>query len=278
MRSPYGYKVSESCPCCKFRRDRFFCQLLPAELRDFDAVKFVSAHPAGAILFAEQQKCRGIFLLCEGKVKLSCGSSDGRTLVLRIAGAGEVLGLQPALSGDAYEATAEALEPCQVAFAPILDFQRYLREHPAVLSRVSRHLGKEYKAACEQLRMLGLGATTLKRVARFLLAWSADQGSSRDGIPFALPLTQEEIAESVGTTRESVARALTALGKRGLIERRGATFVIHDRAGLQEGRVRQQTSGPAGPRLVRLTPAMRRGHPSKIRPEAGRTDCLRIHR
>ena len=110
MQNPYGFELSESCRSCKFRRNGFFCQLSPDELKDFDAIKHVSAYPADAILFMEQQKSQGIYLLCEGQVKLSFTSSEGKTLALRIAKPGEVLGLLSALSGNPYEVTAETYD------------------------------------------------------------------------------------------------------------------------------------------------------------------------
>ena len=76
MRNPYGFELTESCSTCKFARNGFFCQLSTAELEEFDAMKFVAAQPAGAILFMEQQKSRGIYLLCEGQVKLAFSSSE----------------------------------------------------------------------------------------------------------------------------------------------------------------------------------------------------------
>jgi CRP/FNR family transcriptional regulator len=154
MRGPYGLELSETCRSCKFRRNRFFCQLSADELKDFDAIKHVSAYPAGAILFVEQQRSRGIYLLCEGQVKLSFSSSGGKTLVLRIAKPGEVLGLLSALSDNPYEVTAETLRPCQTAFVYSNDFQKFLRKHPIVFQRVAIHLGwglsysKEWPSSC----------------------------------------------------------------------------------------------------------------------------------
>jgi CRP/FNR family transcriptional regulator, cyclic AMP receptor protein len=217
MKGPYEFDLSESCPTCTLPKDGFFCQFSAPELREFDAAKFISGYPAGAVLFVEEQKCRGIFVLCKGEAKLTCGSSDGRTLILRIAKAGEALGLESALSGGVYEATAETLGPCQVAFVPLRDFERFLREHPLAVARAAGHLGRQYRGACRQLRVLGLGASTLERLARLLLAWSAEIGEAEDGEPFTLALNHEEIAEYVGTTRESVTRALTVLRERGLI-------------------------------------------------------------
>ena len=265
MQSPYGFEPSESCRSCIFRQNGFFCQLSPDELKDFDAIKHVATYPADAILFMEQQRSRGIYLLCQGQIKLSFTASGGKTLVLRIAKPGEILGLSSALSGNPYEVTAEALRPCQVAFVSSNDFQQFLRKHPAVFQRVASHLGWEYKTAYEQLCAVGLGALVLERVAKFLLNWSVEEGAPGNGARFTLPLSHEVIAEHIGITRESVTRALGELRSRGLIESHGSTFVIADRAALQEFRVRPETSQKLGPRLLRLTPSWR-GYSPGIRP------------
>src|ERR1035437_4904110 len=264
MRSPYGSELYESCRSCKFRRNGFFCQLSPDEMKDFDAMKHVAAYPADAILFMEQQRSRGIYILCEGQVKLSFSSSAGKTLVLRIAKPGEVLGLLSVLSGNPYEVTAKTRRPCQVAFVSSNHFQQILRKHPAVFHLLASHLGWEYKAACEQLYAVGLGASICERVAKFLLNWSVEGGAPGNGNRFTLPLTPEEIAECIGTTRESVTRTMAEFRSRGLIENHGSTFVIVDRAALQEFRVRPASPLEIDPRLLRLT-AIRRGRSPGIR-------------
>src|ERR1700690_1320238 len=99
MRGPYGFEISESCQTCKLSANGFYCKLPPATLKDFNDIQSTAAYPKGALLFMEKQESRGIFLLCEGQVKLSVSSSEGKTLILRIAKAGEVLGLMAVLSG-----------------------------------------------------------------------------------------------------------------------------------------------------------------------------------
>jgi CRP/FNR family transcriptional regulator, cyclic AMP receptor protein len=261
MPGPDGMELSESRRSWKFRRDGFFCQLSADEFKDLDAIKHVSACPADAFLFFEQQRSRGIYLVCEGQVKLSFTSSGGKTLVLRIAKPGEVLGLLSALSGNPYEVTAMTLRPSQVAFVASTDFQRFLRKHPAVFERVASHLGWEYKAACEQLFAVGLSASVYERVAKFLLNWSAN---GRNGTRFTVPLSHEEIAEHIGTTRESVTRTLSEFRGRGLIESHGSTFTIADRVALQEFRFPVASPRRVGLRSLRLI-SIRRSGPQGIR-------------
>jgi CRP/FNR family transcriptional regulator, cyclic AMP receptor protein len=83
MKGPYGFELNESCQTGKLRGNGFFCQLSPAALKDLDAVKFISAYPQDAVLFMEKQTPRGIYVLCEGEVKLSVSSGEGKRLILQ---------------------------------------------------------------------------------------------------------------------------------------------------------------------------------------------------
>ena len=85
-------------------------------LQTFENIKYATAYPQGAVLFVEGQMPRGIFVLCKGSVKLSINSPSGRTMIVKLAEPGEVLGLSATVSGKPYEVTAETIDPCQVNF------------------------------------------------------------------------------------------------------------------------------------------------------------------
>jgi CRP/FNR family cyclic AMP-dependent transcriptional regulator len=233
MRGPYGFEVNESCQSCKLRANGFFCQLRPAALQDFDAIKFSSSYPEGATLFMEKQNPRGIYILCAGEVKLSISSSEGKTLILRIAKPGEVLGLMPALAGTPYEVTAETLRPCQVAFVRRDAFVRFLAQHPEAYQAVIAQLSSHYQIACEQLRTVGLSTSAPEKLAKLLLDFSATGQQTKQGTRVRFPLTHEEIGEFIGTTRETVSRTLSEFRNEHLIELRGSTLTIQDRSGLE---------------------------------------------
>jgi len=234
MRGPYGFELSANCKSCKFRNNGFFCQMTPAALREFDAIKSVSAFPEGAVLFLEKQSPRGIYMLCAGQTKLSISSSEGKTLILRIARPGEILGLMPALMNMPHEVTVETLHPCQVAFVPREEFLRFVRKYPEAYQNVVRELGSDYHAACEQLRTLGLSASAPEKLARMLLDWSAGGKETRGETHVSLPLTHEEIAEFIGTTRETVTRTLSDFRSRHLAALEGSTLKIPNRAALED--------------------------------------------
>jgi CRP/FNR family cyclic AMP-dependent transcriptional regulator len=233
MRGPHGFETSDNCEGCGMREAGFFCQLNPATLKDFNAVRTTATYPGGSILYIEKQDPRGVFVLCAGEVKLSISSSAGKTLILRIAKAGEILGLMAVLANTPYEVTAETLRPCQVAFIRRDDFLHLLAKHPEMHHGVVKQLTTLYSGACEQLRTVGLSASAPEKVARLLLDWSSDGKQTKSGMQIKVPLTHEEIAEFVGTTRETVTRTLSEFKTKQLVVLQGSTLTVSNRAALE---------------------------------------------
>jgi CRP/FNR family transcriptional regulator len=233
MVGPYGFEPNQDCPSCKLRANGFFCQLSAAAVKDFNAMKSPATYPAGALLFLEKQDPRGVFVLCAGQVKLSISSSAGKTLILRIAKPGEILGLMAAMSDSPYEVTAETLHPCQVAFLRRDDFLLFVAKHPEVYQAAVMQLTTLYRGACEQLRTVGLSATAPEKLARLLLDWSADGKDTNRCMPIKLPLTHEEIAEFIGTSRETVTRTLSEFKSRQFVALQGSTLMISNRPALE---------------------------------------------
>ena len=232
--SPYGLDIVESCLTCKMRTDRIFCDLPTAALESFEAIKYATAYPKGAVLFVEGQAPRGIFVLCKGRVKLSICATDGKTLILKIAEPGEVLGLSATVSGKPYELTAETIDPCQVNFVKREDFLRFLREHSDACFKVAEQLSEKYNNACHEVRSLGLSHSAGEKLAKLLLEWSSRNGEAAKQEPrLKLALTHEEIAQMIGTSRETVTRLFADLKKRQIIQAKGSTLVVRNKVALK---------------------------------------------
>ena len=127
-----------------------------ASLQAFDEIKSIGAYPRNTILFAEGRPVRGIYLLCDGRAKLSICADGGKRLTLRVAGPGEVLGLGAALSNTRYEITAELLDSSQVVFVRRKELAKFLREHPDVCMQVVRMLSQDLHGAYERVRNIGM--------------------------------------------------------------------------------------------------------------------------
>ena len=151
--------TQQSCLDCVLRPDRLFCDLPTSALQAFDAVKSTLACPRNTVLFREGQPARGVFVLCEGRAKLSVCSESGKRLTLRIAVAGEVLGLSASLSGTKYEVSAELLDDAQVAMVKRKDLLHFLREHRDACLHVVTMLSQDLHVAYDRVRSIGLGRT-----------------------------------------------------------------------------------------------------------------------
>lgn len=233
MRAPYGLEIIENCLNCPHREERLFCDLPPAALQRLSQITSASSYPKGATLFVEGQTPRGVFILCNGKVKLSTSSADGKTLILRIADVGEVLGLAAVVSGKEYQATADVLEPTQANFIARNDFLAFLRDHGEAALRVAQQLAENYHHSLTEMRTIGLSHSAGEKLARFLLDWTTEHHKGNGEIRVTLTLTHEEIAQMIGASRETVTRLFADFKKKQLLEVKGSTLIIRDKARLE---------------------------------------------
>lgn len=210
-----------------------FQDMSPALVRELEALEFTTSYPSDAVLFVEGQAPRGVFVVLRGRVKLSVSSRDGRTLILRIAEAGDVLGVSACVSGNAYEATAETLEGSEIAFLKRADVLRLMQNHNDLALWLAESLSKEYSFTCREVRNLMLAESASGKLAKFLVDNLDKNSTPRQPGRMKLGLTHEEMAQMIGSSRETVTRTLAAFKKRHLIEQNGATFIIHDRSALE---------------------------------------------
>ena len=234
MRAPYGLNILDNCLTCPLRGEHLFCNLSLQAGQRLNEIKSTAVYPKGAMLFIEGQQPRGVFVLCTGKVKLSTTSRDGKTIITKISDSGDVLGLNAVVSSRPYEVTAEMMEPGQANFVPRDSLMHLLREHPEVAMKVAQQLSRNYYTAYEEIRTLGLAASPSEKFAKLLLAWSSKSASDDGSAQVKLTLTHEEVAEMIGTTRETVSRLFSEFKKKQLMQLRGATLVIRSRMALEK--------------------------------------------
>lgn len=237
MTMAYNFQIIEDCLKCTFREHRLFCNLSREALLRLQSIKATSVYPKGALLCLEGQPPRGIFVLCTGRAKLSTTSSEGKSMILRIAEPGEVLGLTAVVSGTPYEATVETLEPSQANFISQAEFLRFLKEYPDVGLRVAQQLTHNCKCAYGEIRSLGLSNSVPEKLAKLILQWAehplefASKKSQETAI--RVTLTQEEIAQLTGTSRETVSRVLGGFRRKGWLRVKGATWTIVNKQALE---------------------------------------------
>ncbi len=234
MRAPYGLNILDNCLSCPSRGEHIFCNLSVQAGQRLNEIKSTAVYPKGAMLFIEGQMPRGVFVLCSGKVKLSTTSREGKTIITKVADAGDVLGLNAVVSNVPYEVTAEMMEPGQANFIPRDSLHLLLRDFPEAAMRVAQQLSRNYFTAYDEIRTLGLAASPSEKFAKLLLSWSTKNTQSDGSSQVKLTLTHEEIAEIIGTTRETVSRLFSEFKKKQLMQSKGATLVIRSRIALEK--------------------------------------------
>lgn len=233
MKVFHDLQIQHKCQNCDLRGDGFFCNLPETDLHLFESVKITKACTKGTMLFVEGQPSSGVYMLCQGKVKLSTCSPDGKVIILGIAEPGQMLGLSSAINGVEHESTAETLEMCQVDYVKRDDLMRLIETNPGACLSAARQLSRDYHTAYKQICALGLSDSVTDKLAKLFLGWSGN-GSGVDGrVHLKNVFTHEEIAEMIGTSRETVTRALKYFRERDLITLKGSDLIIHDRQRLK---------------------------------------------
>ena len=226
--------MQHKCSYCPWQRAHFFCSLSDQLIREFETLKITHAYSRGSTLFFEGQPSNGVYMLCFGRVKLTTYSKDGRVLIMRVAEPGELLGLSATVSNVNYEATAEVMEACQVNFVRKSDFVAFINDNTQPALNAIKQLSHAYHAAFSQVRSLGLSATVADKLAELLLDWCRQSGDSGSDLHLKMPYTQGEIAEMIGSTRETVSRILKYFRSRDLIRLHGSNLHIPSRKKLED--------------------------------------------
>jgi CRP-like cAMP-binding protein len=189
--------------------------------------------PAGTLLFRKGERARGVYLLVKGRVEIYRSTADGREQVLHTEEPVQSVAELPLFDGGEYPASGRTAEDSELFFLSLDDFQRLYREHPEIADAVIRNLGRRLRALVRVVEMISLRSVP-SRVAKTLLELAEASGALVAGRSFKLARTQSELAHELATTRESVARALSDLRRRRLIETQGRMVTILSVRGLED--------------------------------------------
>jgi CRP/FNR family transcriptional regulator len=171
-------------------------------------------------------------IICSGSVKVTAASADGRLLLLRVAGPGDILGLSALREHTLYRITAETLVPCTIKSIPRADFVHFMETHAVVSRTTALAMAREYNSAVLSARRLALHTTAAGKLASTLLDWArmdhVDNSPAHTNLPisFLMQLTHEELGSMAGLSRETVSRTLARF------RREGQVHQTHDRMTL----------------------------------------------
>src|SRR5436189_4743308 len=141
-----------------------------------DRVSRSRIYPRGAVIFHEGSVARGIYVLSSGRAKISISSADGKKLIMRIAGDGDVLGLYAGLTGRPFEATAEMLEGGRVDFISREDLLNLMRRHAVPGFDLLDMFSRQFSDFVDHTRMVVLSESAVEKLSRLIMRWAKDFG------------------------------------------------------------------------------------------------------
>jgi CRP/FNR family transcriptional regulator len=180
---------------------------------------------AGTILFQRGEPCRGLYILLDGGVEIYRSTSSGREQVLHTERPVQSVAELPLFDGGEYPASARTTEQSTLLFLTQDDFQRLYIQHPEIATALIQNLGTRLRKMVRLIEKISLKDVP-SRVAASLLDFAEASGPLADGMSFELPRTQTQLAHELATSRESVARALAALRKEGVIDQEGREITL----------------------------------------------------
>jgi CRP/FNR family cyclic AMP-dependent transcriptional regulator len=203
-------------------------QLLLREIHASHIRYLDSVHWRGRVLFAEGEPARGVYILRTGRAAVSISSSEGRVIILRMAQPGDVLGLNSVLRSSAYDATVKALEPCRTDFIPRAELMELMEKSQAGTQAILKVLSHELNELTGRTRSLLLPQTVSARLAKLMLEWG------KQSVRIDRVFTHEEIAQMIGSSRETVTRLLATLSRQHVIRVTSDSILIRDFLALEK--------------------------------------------
>ena len=213
------------------RRHPIFCDLEPEA---FDQLCRYAKHTSlkrGAAIFSEGDPGNSLFAVISGTVKMSISSPDGRSAIFNLIGAGEIFGEVALFDGLARTADATANTNCEIFVIDRREFLPFVRSHPELAMKFIELLCAKLRWTSDQVEQVilqnlpGRLASALIRLAEKHKLTLGDR---------TIPVTQQEISEMVGMTRESINKQLRVWATRGWVRLEHGAIVVLDSEPLQE--------------------------------------------
>lgn len=216
--------------------ERFLDRLDPNDRAAIESVSSRRSYSKGAVLFLDGDKASEVLLITSGQIKLVVASTDGREVLLEIRGAGEVIGEMALLDDSPRSASAFALtSPTEVLVVGTRDFRRLVDTEFGLTRTLLDEMVRKVRDSTFHRLELGLDDVA-GRVSRRLneLARRFGEADADGTMSFRSPITQQELADWSGVSRQAVVKELTRMRELGWLETKGSSVVIHNPEAIAE--------------------------------------------
>ena len=211
------------------RRVPLFSVLSAEELRGVADVAIPRSFPKGVRVFHKGDRSDACYIVRTGDLRVTREHPDGRAIALATLGPGDIFGELAMLDGEARSASVESLSDCELLALPAADVRRLLAEAPETTVKLVVALTRRLREANERIARQSF-QTVPSRVAGVLSQLIAEEApiDTRDGV--TIRMTQADLAQLAGTSRESVSRFLATLERAGVVRvGRGRVTVVEPR-------------------------------------------------
>ncbi|WP_027365882.1 Crp/Fnr family transcriptional regulator [Desulfotruncus alcoholivorax] len=210
-----------------------FAYLNDEQLSKVEKVIIERSYQKGRILFMENEPGEAVFFVKTGRVKVTKQTEDGREHILHFINPGEVFAEVVMFEGGTYPATAEVVEDCTVGMIRNVDMDRIINENPGIALGLLKIMARRLRISQQQLIELALLDTT-RRAASMLLFLAGEQGlQTGKGIEIDISLTNQDLANLIGTSRETANRIINDFRRQRAIEVKKGRVTILDKYKLK---------------------------------------------
>ncbi|MGB9679721.1 MAG: Crp/Fnr family transcriptional regulator [Thermoanaerobacteraceae bacterium] len=206
----------------------FFREIGEENLTELNNISKIRHLKKGTILFIEGNKAESIFIVKNGKIKISKISSVGKEYIIKIMESGDIFAESTLFIGGEYPATAEVVEDAQVVEIKNSDIENLILKNSVIALSIIKLMAKRLKNIAVIIENLAL-KDSIGRTASVLLTFAKERGiSTKEGILVEIELKRQELANLVGTSRENISRNLSQMDKDGIISLSKDKILIRD--------------------------------------------------
>ena len=203
-----------------------FSELTDGDIASLSKLASRRRFPKDTVVFFENEEGDSFFMILDGRIKVTILGDDGREVILSMLGPGDFFGEMALLDNEPRSATAIAVEETELLSLHRTDFQTVLTDNRSITTALIKVLTARLRRANHQISTLAL-LDVYGRVARVIVDMAREEGRRlRDGRIAFRRATHQEIANRIGTTRETVTRMLKDLERQGLIHIEGKEIVV----------------------------------------------------
>lgn len=206
----------------------FFTNLQESDLIKINEITIQRNYRKGSIIFMEGDTGEAFYFIKSGKVKIYKTSPDGRELIFAILSEGDVFAEVTLFNDIKYPASAEVLEDASLGMIKNQDLEGVISKNAELALAIIKVLSRKLFNSQQKVKELALGDTFM-RTAQTIIKLAEEHGKKTDeGLEVKLDISRQELANMIGTARETVSRALSQFKKEGSVDISGKKIIVKD--------------------------------------------------